>query len=123
MRMKKRTFIFSGLGIFALLALVSFTLYGRGPGKAVYLDERLKPGEFRSIQQDLRRTQWAYAGKAAASGHFLSSLQGVRNIAFCRVRGISRPFDGYVIVQTGYVWNHRSTWVYDLTLTTNGWHY
>ena len=121
--MKKQTIILSVLGTVAILALGTLTLWGRGLAKDAYLDDRLKPGELQAVQRDLSRAQWAYARKALASGHLPSFLARMRELAFGRTRSVSRPFDGYVIVQSGYMWSSRSAWVYDLTLSTNGWRY
>src|SRR4051812_31613602 len=99
--MKKQTIILSVVGTIAILALAILTLCGRRLTKDVYLDDRLKPGELQSVQRDLSRDQWAYARQAIARGHFPSFLACMRDLAFGRIRGVSRPFDGYLIVQTG----------------------
>lgn len=121
--MKKRAIILSVSGGVAVVALAILTLCGRGLANDVHLDGRLKPGELQSVQRDLSRNQWAYARKAIANGQFLPFLGRLSDLAFGRIRSVSRPSDGYVIVQSGYAWSSRSSVVYDLRLTTNGWQY
>src|SRR5690348_4920547 len=118
--MTPRRIVLAALG-FVFLVSAIILMCRRGLAKDAYLDDRLRPGELSSIERDLPRAEWAYANKALADCAFRSFFARVRDITFGRIYHVYRPFNGYVVVESGWVWSSRPTQTYDLVLTRNGW--